>query len=358
MEEFADLCEDRLKKFETLLRDPKNVGRRAYVVSSHYDPDSIACVMMTATLLRSFGFIVEICLPGKPDNYRQNIKIVEKYHLERDITLLDEAMIKKINPEDLVVFVDTPSVNDARFPAGTLHPNIVIDHHTRPAEMVEKDEEWFWYASCGACASMVTKLMIMLGVFKDIKDKELKIIATLGVLGILGDAKKLTSRHTTSFDYDMVAFLRRYADQEAINDVSFSEYDESFLDALGISRDRWERRGTVLLFRVDEPHLRGSSEDNILKAAEFLMRIGEVQTLFAWMIQRDKIIIKARNYDKSISLDSELKRMFGQKNGGAKDNSSGAAFVDLSFFSNPPDGIRNQFLSVCEAFMRQKIFGK
>lgn len=360
MEEFQGLSEEKKIKLLKILKKPELASHRAHVVSSHYDPDSIACIMMMKVFLESFVKCAEIYLPGRPDNFVQNAEIVNQFGLGDLISQINEDFIKKIQPGDLIVFVDTPAFNDSRFGKVAMpRPHIVIDHHTRPAEMLEQgEEEWYWYDSCGACVSMIAKLLLDLDVFKNIEEKNLRKIATLGVLGILGDAKKLTSRYTKTLDYEMSAFLRKYADQEKIYQVSFSEYKETFLDSLGVASDRWERKGTLILFRADGLDSSLWAEGNMPKIAELLMKFEEVQTVYVWALMGNKILVKARNSNKDLNLDSELKRFFGEKNGGAKDNSSGAAFVDLVFFSNPPEQIKNEFLHVCDAFMKQKIFGK
>ncbi|HBM45497.1 MAG: TrkA-N domain protein [Parcubacteria group bacterium GW2011_GWF2_38_76] len=361
MSEFLVLIKETIEKLLVILKDPKKIACRVRIITSHWDPDSIACVVLMQSLLRFFGFkSVEVYIPGKPDNFVQNAEIVNHFGLRNVISQLKEDFTNNLLSDDLLIFVDTPNPNDSRFPnSSMIRPHIVIDHHARPGEMVERNEnEWYLYYSCGACVSILTALMIELDVFKSMNDRELRNIATLATLGILADTRKLTTRHTKPIDCEMLAFLSKYSDQETIEQISSSNYSEAFLDALGIQRNRWERKGNILLFRAESSDSIQGAEDNMIRITELLMGLREVKTLYVWALQGDKIFIKARNSDKSIDLNSELKRIFGDKNGGAKDKSSGGALLDVGILSEISEENRDNLLLLCKAYMHKKIFGK
>jgi nanoRNase/pAp phosphatase (c-di-AMP/oligoRNAs hydrolase) len=316
--------------------------------------------MMMRAILKPFGFReVELSLPGAPDNFVQNTAIVNQFALAEAISVLNKDFDSFVGSDDLLVFVDTPSVNDARFPIPVMpRPHIVIDHHARPSTMIEQnDREWYWYEGCGACASMVTALFIELDTINNIDAKELRRVATLAVIGVVSDSKKLTSRHTRPVDYEMAAFLSPYADQDKIHQISSSRYTESFLDVLGIQRERWRIEGHTMLFRVGGPDSQRRTEDNMLKATELLMNLRGIETLYVWMLVGDRILIKARNFNKGLDLDVELKRIFGQNNGGAKDKSLGAASMDIGALANVPKEKRDVLLGLCDSLMQAKIFG-
>lgn len=355
------LTREMIVNLWTFLTNPKNVIRCVHIISSHWDPDSIACAILMRTIFRFFGWkSIEIHIPGEPTNYVQNKEIVEHFGLKNEISKLGKDFNEKVGKDDVFVFVDTPDPNDARFPCGKMpRPNIVIDHHARPADMISKgDDEWYWYGSHGACVSMVTALMILLKVFQGMEEKQRMNLATLGMLGISADTRKITSRHMGALDYPIVGFLGQYVDQDVIEKISSSKYSETFLDALGIPRSRWKRKGTTLLFRSEGNDSIQGSEYNMLKITELLMSLGEVQTLYVWTVRDNYVLVKARNSDKKLDLDKELKRIFGNDKGGAKDKSSGGAQIDMGPLWDVPEGDKERFLDLCESWMRRKIFEK
>lgn len=357
---YAELTPERIEKLKNVITNPKNNESRVHIVSSHWDPDSIACIVIMRSILKPLGFKdIELYLPGAPDNFVQNTAIVNQFALSGVISPLTKDFPSAIAPEDLIIFVDTPSMNDARFPIPSMpRPHIVIDHHARPASMVEQgDSEWYWYESCGSCASMVVALFIELGTDAHIDEKERRKISTLAVIGIVSDSKKLTSRHTKPVDYAMAAFMSEYSDQEKIHQISSSRYTESFLDVMGIPRDRWRIVGSVMLFRAGGADAGRRAEDNMLKATELLMNLREVETLYVWMLVGDKVLIKARNFKKDLDLDAELKRIFGPNNGGAKDKSLGAATMDIGALAGVPRENRDMLLTLCDILIQTKIFG-
>jgi len=349
----AEFDDSKKKKLDGILNNPDLKKHQAYVFSSHYDPDSIGCVWLLKLLLEPFVKYVEICFPGKPDdNFQQNGLIVKKFGLDIHIRQINDSLMKKIQPGDLVVFADTPTYDDARFsPVKMVKPHILIDHHARPENMIEDENSWFWYGECGACVSMVTELMIYLDSFKNITGEELERASTLGILGILGDTRKLRSQHTKSTDYQMAAFLSQYAVQKKICEVSFSEYNKTFLDALGIPRDRWTEVGSTLVFRTE------GSEDNMVKAADLFMAFEEWHTVIVWNIFKDHILIKARNSNVELKLNTELKRMFGERNSGAKDNASGGAVIPIG--SGPFGPIHDEkiLIELSKQHLYHSVFG-
>lgn len=348
-----DLSIEKKEKLLRLLSAPNLSSRRAHIVSSHYDPDSLACIWMLKLIFELYVKCANVYLPGKPDNFLQNAEIVSKFGLTDHIMQINTDFLKRVQPEDIIVFVDTPACKDSRFPIEMPKPHILIDHHARPDNMTEDDNCWYWYGNCGACISMVTKLGIELDAFKNFEEVDIKKAATLGILGVLGDSKKLTSRHTKPIDYEMAAFLSHYADQDKIYNVSFSAYDETLLYAMGVEDKRWKRNGSVIVYRMED-----GSEGNLPKFAELLMMFAEIKTVFVWSLSGDRVVVKARNSNPEYNLDNELKRMFGQTNGGAKDSASGAAVVKFDFFNDCLPENKEDLLRVCDGIIRRKIFGK
>ncbi len=348
-----ELNKERKEKLLKILRRPELSSRRAHIFSSHYDPDSIACIWLMKLFMELFTKSAMIYLPGNPDNFIQNAEIVQKFGLSDYIYKIGQNTMKRVHPKDLVIFVDTPTPNDARFPAQMPKPHILIDHHSRPHEMeVEGESEWYWFTGCGACVSMVTKLMVELDVFSQLEEAESKKASTLGLLGILGDSKKLTSKYTTEMDYEMASFLRHYADQEKIFNISSSTYDESFLTSIGINSSSWRRFGSIMIYQMKE-----YCEANMPKMAEFLMMFNGIKTVFVWSLSERSIIIKARNSSQEYDLNTEIKRAFGERNGGAKDNSTGAAVVKLDFFEDYYTSDKENLLRICDNMIRKKILG-
>lgn len=348
-----------LSKLLTILGGLAEKMVTVHIISNHWDPDSMGCLFVARAIFIGRAKAVKLYLPGRPDNFQQNKDIAEEFGLHDIILPLDENFPKNIGPDDVVVCVDTPRYDDKRFTFKMPKPQMLIDHHARPDDAVEGENEWYWYGKFGACVTMLAMIVKETGAFERMDEVDRKKTATLGLLGILGDAKKLTARSTTEMDFEMAAFLRKYADQEKIFKVTNAAFDEEFLDALGVPRENWKRVGTVMVIRLDSFE-NCANEEQIFKAAEWIMTFKKVQTIFVWtLLGKNKISIKARNSNPAVSLDKELKDKFGEKFGGAKDNSSGGSFILLDEKKWPAgeDPDDELFLEFCKRYMYRKVFG-
>ncbi|MEK7211747.1 MAG: hypothetical protein AAB731_03875 [Patescibacteria group bacterium] len=339
-----ELTAERLAKFKRLIQ---NAPSRVIIIRSHIDLDSLACPPLMQEILSSFGKTAELYSAGKP-GHPQNQLVLSSFHLTnyQPVSLLAG---KRLDDEFLIL-LDSPSFEDTRLGITIPRkPNIVVDHHERPANMEEDEDSWYWHQASGACASLAAKLMFELGIKLGTPDPT----AALGIIGIFGDTDRLISRHTTELDREMVAALGRHADQNLIHEIFFSARDTAWMEMIHRAYDplNFKRGETALVSGLGE--IPAAYTDYMATIADELIKQRGITTVYVWAIVDGRVEIKARTYDKQLDLNQHLKDMFGEKNGGARDRAVGAAHVDLGITDPTTD--RESLVKLWKNVLEQKL---
>ena len=87
-------------------------------------------------------------------------------------------------------------------------------------------------------------------------------------------------------------------------------------------------------------------------ADDFITQKG-ITTVGVWALSGEYVVFKARTYDQQTDLDQLLKKIFGDKNGGAKDGATGAARLHLGLAGKTPD--RESLLKMWKALLEQEF---
>jgi nanoRNase/pAp phosphatase (c-di-AMP/oligoRNAs hydrolase) len=318
------------------------------IIESHRDPDSTGCADHARSICELLGKSVRSFAAGEPGR-RMNEAIIESFHI-------NASPLERFTPKekDFIILVDTPSPNDARLKvAPPFIPNIIIDHHKRPTDLTpEDDSHWYLYYPCGACCSLTAKMMLELGMefSKDKPDHR----ATLGVLGILTDTSSLTSMYTTQFDREMVAALGHYADQKRINEMFFSTIDEEFLDIIHMATDPNIRKRGRITYLTYVKELPPAFEQYLETVADMLVKTKGITISWVWSIIDNHVVGKVRNTERGYPLDKRIKEVFGEANGGARDDNSMGKFIyDLGKLGKTKE--KEGLISAVKSWLEQEL---
>lgn len=333
MVEKSDKALARTEKIAALI---KGVAKRVLILVSHVDPDSLGSAKQMSSIVEFLGKSADIYYGGQP-GHPQNQMIMGLFELNRTFKPVVQLTEQKRSEYDLVILLDSPTLDDDRFgiKMGGLKAGIIIDHHEPPKDPpLEGEASCYWQESCGACCTLVAKLLFELGVsLKDVDDA-----ASLGLIGILADTSSLTSSHTTKLDYRMVGALGQHVDQQSINEVFFSTLDKKFLSLLHTACDEANCTVSASTFIVCLNEIAPEMEDYMPRIADMFIKLRGIHTVYVWAIVKDpdgktRFTMKVRNSDRELAprLDQRLKGLFGDNYGGAKDGASGAVSKDLGF---------------------------
>jgi|GEM_PF-1612080 nanoRNase/pAp phosphatase (c-di-AMP/oligoRNAs hydrolase) len=319
-------------RLEKLTKVIQNFSGRPAILSSHYDPDSISSAVMMERVLQHFEKPADLFFAGNPGR-PQNHTVINLFELNRKLMPI-EHFTERGRPEDPVILVDTPGVHDDRFGAKIpCQPTIIIDHHEKPKDSPEENgHNWFWFQNCGACASLIAMILFEL---KAVFANPIDDLATLGYIGISSDTKGGTSLGTTQLDCDMKAALRKFADQQRINEIFSSTLDRKGLDVFhaATNPNNYVISGNTLIAGLGEISPEHASYMAMV-IDDLLIRIKGIATAYVWAIVPKKttgrrLLINARNSDPAISLNDLLKRLFGDAGGAKYSNRYGVGGVDL-----------------------------
>lgn len=343
-----ELTEERLQKFKNLI---KNAPLRVIVVISHVDPDSLASAVNTKKICEYLGKSVDIYFAGHPGP-TQNAAIINSFHLNYFIQL--DHYVAKQRDDDFLILVDSPSFNDSRLSVKIdRQPNVIIDHHKRPVSIVEEDaNSWYCFEPCGACVTLIAQLAFALKIpFAKPDDA-----ATLGIIGIYSDTTNMTSGRTRPIDNHTVATLSDYADQKKVTQIFHETMDERSISILHKATDEanLKREGATFVCCLSEiiPEL----EIYMVKVAETLIRTRGIATVYVWGVIGRRLKIKVRNTTDlgEVQLDTKLKQLFGNENGGAADDGAmGAVDIDMGALGESPD--RDSVVRAARALVERKL---
>ena len=325
-------------------------GQRVFIVMTHWDMDAAAAAADMKEYCEHLGVFADIFSAARPQR--------EHDKLAYEVFRLNHLPIESLPQESpFIILVDAHAI-----PGMATKPRIVIDHHTLSDDEIREAKNgngdiWRWHQSLGACASMTAQLLFE----ADVPEKRLVKIATLTVLGILGDTTQLTSPYTQNLYREMLARIVKYANQSLVHLISTSTMSKEFLRFLHIATDPQNCKDTenaIVVCLGEKPDGCEEFEKTYMPkiAAMFLSTRG-VNIVYVWGVLKNEnqLIVKVRNSDMSRGeawLNDRLKKLFGP-NAGAKHGAEGGANIDLGPLGKTTD--REALLRACRAWIEPKL---
>lgn len=335
------------EKFETTARAAPALIK---VPLSHPDPDSFASAMGIKEIFEHFGKSVEIYMAGQPGR-KQNEVIINHFKLN---FIPIEQFIARKRDNDFIVLVDEHNLQNNRYGVKIEgEPNIIIDHHkkngTRP-ELQQKEGTYFLLEEVGSASTLIANLLFAL----KIPLSKPSAIATLLMIGIKNDTKDTNSLDTTTLDYQMLATLSEYANQEDINKISLSKLSRSFWRELHLSTEPEKNLrfgvSTAIIYMENIP----PDQWHYLEImAERLLETDGIDTAYAWTIHKKWLILKVRNTTSGRTINKKIINLFGEDCGGSKNNVSGGVNFDLGTLGKTPD--RNSLVNSWKGLLEQEL---
>lgn len=228
--------------------------------------------------------------------------IQEEY---KDILINKEAAIEKIDEETLLVVVDTHKTSYVEEPELLEKTNkiVVIDHHRRSADFIEKSILTFQEVYASSASELVAELVQYTQ-----KEVELQTIEAEALYaGIMMDTKNFTFK-TGVRTFEAAAYLRRcgvdiikvkkwfQSDLESYNKIAeIVKKSEVIYDTIAISSYENQEKDTSLI---------------CAKAADELLTIGNITASFVLGTLEDKVCISGRSIG-DINVQMILEKLGG-----------------------------------------------
>lgn len=328
-----NLLNGKRKKLEERIKNATRVA----ILGSHQDPDWYAIAMMMLKIVGFYGKFADVFSSGTPGR-RQNTAIINTFQLN---FLPIQQFAARRKEYDCVILVDSHSLDDSRFGIEIGgRPDIIIDHHERPAEITEDENSAYIFHPAGACASLGANLLFECGVPLNKNESNDQNLATLCLVGILADTYNFTSLYVTDLDREMFAAMGKFADQKKLNEVFLSSYEKEYFDFLHLATNPKNRKqsGTTLIACLGyiDPIVE-NYEHYMVDIADMFIKTEAVQMVLVWAIVGNRLIIKIRNINLRRKLQDEIIDKHFPGEGGSKHNSSGGINHDLAQGGETPD---------------------
>ena len=188
---------------ENLIQNSQKV-----MIMGHTNPDmdAIGSCMGIYRLAKSLGKDAYIIYNKNVTQIESFLKSIEKDSEYEDIMINKEVAIENINEETLLVIVDTNKINYVEAPEllDKTEKIVVIDHHRRSTDYIEKATLIFQEVYASSTAELVTELLQYVDVKVDLREREAESLYA----GIMMDTKNFTFK-TGVRTFEAAAYLRR-----------------------------------------------------------------------------------------------------------------------------------------------------
>ena len=188
---------------ENLIQNSQKV-----MIMGHTNPDmdAIGSCMGIYRLAKSLGKDAYIIYDKNVTQIESFLKSIEKDSEYEDIMINKEVAIENINEETLLVIVDTNKINYVEAPEllDKTEKIVVIDHHRRSTDYIEKATLIFQEVYASSTAELVTELLQYVDVKVDLREREAESLYA----GIMMDTKNFTFK-TGVRTFEAAAYLRR-----------------------------------------------------------------------------------------------------------------------------------------------------
>ncbi len=222
-------------------------------------------------------------------------------------------------------------------------PHIAIDHH----KTVAAKNVLFMHDEVGACATLITDLMLALPARKIGEDEEeesgteyncfdpdadeMKDIATALAIGIKTDTLDFRSETTSDDDYRAYKFLSSYVSDDKFNKIvnyDLPPYIFEYEHLAWANKINESPNLITGLGFIEESH-----SDCVPYLADHLMRLQGIQTVMVYAIVDNAVRFSIRTISASVDAAGLCQEIAGEGNGGGKHGIAGGS-ITFTVFDN------------------------
>ena len=260
------------------------------------DPDALASALAMNELFSSHGHASQIVHGGMIEHH-QNQAMVKELEIPVRRLILDWEITDLIKDSDIIVAVDfhRPGANNI-MPKDCI-PHIIIDHHavdeavTADLAMVSSE-----YSST---SSMVASLLMNSDFGMSSR------VATALAFGIKTDTLGFT-RNFNAVDVRALLWINAWVDKEKLRAIEAPPRSIAALDSFSTALNNKVHVDNLML----APVYNLVNRDSLAQIADFLLPTEGVDTVVAFGIRRNKVILSARSNNANIHVGKLLSSHF------------------------------------------------
>ena len=272
---------------ENLIQNSQKV-----MIMGHTNPDmdAIGSCMGIYRLAKSLGKDAYIIYDKNVTQIESFLKSIEKDSEYEDIMINKEVAIENINEETLLVIVDTNKINYVEAPEllDKTEKIVVIDHHRRSTDYIEKATLIFQEVYASSTAELVTELLQYVDVKVDLREREAESLYA----GIMMDTKNFTFK-TGVRTFEAAAYLRRCG----VDIIRVKKWFQSDLKSFNKIADVVKKAEIVNDTIAISIYDKKAKDVSLIcaKAADELLTISDITASFVIGNLGDKVCISGRS---------------------------------------------------------------
>ena len=272
---------------ENLIQNSQKV-----MIMGHTNPDmdAIGSCMGIYRLAKSLGKDAYIIYDENVTQIESFLKSIEKDSEYEDIMINKEVAIENINEETLLVIVDTNKINYVEAPEllDKTEKIVVIDHHRRSTDYIEKATLIFQEVYASSTAELVTELLQYVDVKVDLREREAESLYA----GIMMDTKNFTFK-TGVRTFEAAAYLRRCG----VDIIRVKKWFQSDLKSFNKIADVVKKAEIVNDTIAISIYDKKAKDVSLIcaKAADELLTISDITASFVIGNLGDKVCISGRS---------------------------------------------------------------
>ena len=272
---------------ENLIQNSQKV-----MIMGHTNPDmdAIGSCMGIYRLAKSLGKDAYIIYDKNVTQIENFLKSIEKDSEYEDIMINKEVAIENINEETLLVIADTNKVNYVEAPEllNKTEKIVVIDHHRRSTDYIEKATLIFQEVYASSTAELVTELLQYADVKVDLREREAESLYA----GIMMDTKNFTFK-TGVRTFEAAAYLRKCG----VDIIRVKKWFQSDLKSFNKIADVVKKAEIVNDTIAISVYDKKTKDVSLIcaKAADELLTISDITASFVIGNLGDKVCISGRS---------------------------------------------------------------
>ena len=272
---------------ENLIKDASKV-----MIMGHTNPDidsmgSSMGIYRLAKSLNKNAYIIDSNNTTTLQNFKKSLEKEEEYE---DILISKEVAIENVDKETLLVIVDTHKSTYVEAPELLEETDkiVVIDHHRRSADFIEKATLTFQEVYASSAAELVTELIQ----YAETKVELTTIEAESLYAGIMMDTKNFTFK-TGVRTFEAAAYLRRCG----VDSIRVKKWFQSDLASFNKIADIVKKAEIVNDTIAIAIYAKKEKDASLIcaKAADELLTISDITASFVLGNLGDKICISGRS---------------------------------------------------------------
>ncbi|DAC52450.1 MAG TPA: hypothetical protein HA359_05395 [Candidatus Poseidoniaceae archaeon] len=260
------------------------------------DPDALASALAMNELFVTHGHVSQIVHGGMIEHH-QNQAMVKELEIPVRRLILDWEITDLINESDIIIAVDfhRPGANNI-MPKDCI-PHIIIDHHsvddpvTADLAMVSSE-----YSST---SSMVASLLMS-------SDFEMNSrVATALAFGIKTDTLGFT-RNFNAVDVRALLWINAWVDKEKLRAIEMPPRSIEALESFSVALNDKLHYDNLIIAPVHNL----TNRDSLAQIADFLLPTEGIDTVIAFGIRRNKVILSVRSNREGLHVGKILSSHF------------------------------------------------